>query len=89
MKECWVDKEGLVHEGDNHQHIASLLFPNSNNPELSCEKAGYVKLGTQFSGSPMMENYDPNYAEQAQINTVTYLWEEHYRKANRVGGNNG
>lgn len=80
MIQAWVDKEGRVHTGYTHWTIANELFPNAYNPELSCEKLGMVKLGTSYSCSPYMENYCEETATQAQINTVTKLWEEHYKE---------
>ena len=80
MRECWVDRLGEIHEGGNHLEIAQKIFPKSKNPELSCEKAGYVKLGIDFSGSPYMLNRDKRTETQAQLNAITFLWEEHYGK---------
>ena len=37
-----------------------------------------MKTGYMLSGSPVMENYNPDTATQAQINAVAKLWEEHY-----------
>ncbi len=47
--EAWVSPEGDIYEGDEydtHFDIARRIFPKENNPELSCEEAGYVKFGT-------------------------------------------
>ena len=79
MREAWITKDGKVHEGKNHFMIAHKLFPYTNNPEFACERAGYIKTGYRYDGSPMMENYNPERATQAQINTVARLWEEHYK----------
>lgn len=84
MIEAWIDKEGAIHEGGNHLQIAQRLFPKSKNSELTCEKLGYVKLGTLWNSTPMMENFSKETSTQAQINTVTYLWDKHYREENKL-----
>ena len=82
MRVTWVTKDGKIHEG-NHLTVAFRLFPKSKNPELACEKAGFVKTGMNFSNSPYMENYDEEQCTQAQINSIKKLWEEHYAEKNK------
>jgi len=79
MREVWVDIYGIIHEGGNHADIAQKLFPQSPNPELSCEKLNYIKFGMGFSNSPFMECPNPNKVTQAQTNTIDKLWKEHYK----------
>ena len=83
MIEAWIDKQGKIHDGGNHLMIAYKIFPKSDNAEWSCKKAGYVKVGVAYNGSPYMENYNKDRATQAQINTVTKVWEDHYKDKKR------
>ena len=85
MRITWIDKRGKIHENDgkgicNHLEIADKLFPESNNPELDCEKAGYVKTGLDFNGLPMMIAADPDRVTRAQHKTLEKLWDEHYKE---------
>lgn len=79
MIDAWIDKIGKIHTGDDHQLIARKLFPKSDNPELSCEKSDYIKIGTMWNGSPMMSGFSREYSTQAQINSVEKVWEDHYK----------
>lgn len=80
MRIAWILKDGRVKSGNDHLVIAKNLFPNACNPEWSCVKAGFIKSGYMYNESPMMDNFNPSYATQAQINTVARLWDEHYSK---------
>jgi len=77
MREVWISNEGVIFDGINHLIIAQEIFPKAKNPELACEKAGYLKVTTLFNGQPLLIK---EYGEvtQAQINRVDQLWEEHY-----------
>jgi hypothetical protein len=82
MVEAWIDTNGKVHEaksGESHADVARRLFPSAEDPEIACEKARYIKTGTNWSGSPMMENAPPKEdMPQAQLNAVEQVWSEHY-----------
>jgi len=80
MRIAWIDLYGKIHEGEDHLEIAEKLFPQSDNSELSCEKSKYVKIGLSFNDKPFMLNYNPEEATQSQINSVEFLWKEHYSK---------
>jgi len=80
MVEAWIGLNGKIHTGMNHFTIAEKLFPWSSNPEMICEKLGYVKTGYTNNGSPLILNYNPETATQAQINAVEKVWEEHRKE---------
>ncbi len=82
MIEAWIDIKGAIHEvrnGEAHADVAKRLFPHAKDPEIACEKARYIKTGTNWSGSPMMENAPAREdMPQGQLNSVEKVWNDHY-----------
>ena len=83
MRETWVLLDGKIEEcnwDENHYDVAMKLFPHSKNPEHACEKAGYIKTGHYFNGSPFQLSLDKDRVTQAQMNSLDKLWKEHYER---------
>lgn len=80
MIDTWIDRDGKKHTGGSHGEISYRLFPDSENPERTCEKLGWVKVGTWYNGSPYQicdVDFIDNLTE-AQKESLKECWAEHY-----------
>lgn len=72
---AWISPSGVCHVGSYHTEIAEGLFPCSENPEYSCERAGYLKVYITMSAIRCMFT---GCETQDQINAVDRLTEKYY-----------
>lgn len=75
---AWISPDGTSHVGEYHTEIAEGLFPCAENPEYSCERAGYLKVYICMSAVRAMTT---GYETQAQMNELDRLTEQYYENS--------